>query len=71
MVGDDGGLGKEVTLFNKVLLIMSSFSSGSGIVVIVFLFFSGQPVDVSASRLWHVDQYGGAQPGHQSADKDP
>lgn len=51
---------------------MSSFCSDSRIVVnVVVFFFSGQPVDVSASRLWHVDQYGGAQPGHQSADKDP
>lgn len=32
---------------------------------------SGQPVDVAASGLRHMDEHGGAQPGHQSAHKDP
>lgn len=35
------------------------------------LSFSGQPVNVSAVGLWHMDQHGWAQSGHQSADKDP
>ena len=31
----------------------------------------GQPINLAAAGLWHVDQYGGAEPGHQSADQDP
>ncbi len=35
------------------------------------LFSSGQPVNISAVGLWHMDEHGGAEPGHQSADQDP
>ena len=31
----------------------------------------GQPINLAAAGLWHVDQHGGAEPGHQSADQDP
>lgn len=39
--------------------------------LIKVLSFLGQPVNVSAVGLWHMDQHGWAQSGHQSADKDP
>jgi len=35
-----------------------------------FFFFTGQPVNISSTGFWDVDQYGGAEPGNKPAYKD-
>ena len=67
------GLASELgrTLLNRPYLFFTRMIRQSYIPFAFVFYPPGQPINLAASGLWHVDQHGGTEPSHQSADQDP